>query len=41
MLNSDRILQHQYQAWNYQHYGDLIRDLHPAEKYDELTIKNY
>jgi hypothetical protein len=41
MLPSDRVLQHQYQAWNYQCYADLIRDLLQAEKYDELTIKNH
>jgi hypothetical protein len=38
---SDRILQHQYQAWNYQHYANLIRDLLQAKKHDELTIKNH
>jgi hypothetical protein len=41
MLPSDRVLQYQYQARNYQHYADLIRDLLQAEKHDELTIKNY
>jgi hypothetical protein len=41
MLPSDRVLQHQYQAWNYQHYADLIHDLLEAEKHDELTIKNH
>jgi hypothetical protein len=41
MLSSDRVLQHQYQAWKYQHYADLIRDLLQAEKHDELAIKNH
>jgi hypothetical protein len=41
ILLSDRVLQHQYQAQNYQHYADLIRDLLQAEKHDELTIKNH
>jgi hypothetical protein len=41
MLPSNRVLQHQYQARNYQHYADLIRDLLQAEKHDELTIKNH
>jgi hypothetical protein len=35
------VLQHQYRAQNYQHCGDLIRDLLRAEKHDELTIKNH
>jgi hypothetical protein len=41
MLSSNQVLQHQYQAWNYQHYADLIRDLLQTEKHDELTIKNH
>jgi hypothetical protein len=41
MLPSDRVLQHQYQAQNYQNYANLIRDLLQAEKHDELTIKNH
>jgi hypothetical protein len=41
MLPSDRIIQHQYWAWNYQYYVDLIRDLLQAEKHEELTIKNH
>jgi hypothetical protein len=41
MLPSDRILQHQYWARNYQNYVVLIRDLIQAEKHDELTIKNH
>jgi dihydrofolate reductase len=41
MLPSDRVLQHQYWARNYQHYADLIRDLLQAEKHDELTIMNH
>jgi hypothetical protein len=41
MLPSDRVLQHQHRARNYQHYADLICDLLQAEKHDELTIKNH
>jgi hypothetical protein len=41
ILPSDRVLQHQYRARNYQYYADLIRDLLQAEKHDELTIKNH
>jgi hypothetical protein len=41
MLPSNRVLQHQYQTRNYQHYADLIHDLLQAEKHDELTIKNH
>jgi hypothetical protein len=41
MLPSDRVLQYQYWAQNYQHYANLIRDLLQAEKHDELTIKNH
>jgi hypothetical protein len=41
MLPSDRVLQHQYRAQNYQRYADLICDLLQAEKHDELTIKNH
>jgi hypothetical protein len=41
MLPSDWVLQHQYWAWNYQGYADLIHDLLQAEKYDGLTIKNH
>jgi hypothetical protein len=41
MLPSDRILQHQYRARNYQRYADLIHDLLQAKKHDELTIKNH
>jgi hypothetical protein len=41
ILPSDRVLQHQYRARNYQHYADLICDLLQAEKHDELTIKNH
>jgi hypothetical protein len=41
MLPSDRVLQHQYRAQNYQHYADLIRDLLQTEKHDEVTIKNH
>jgi hypothetical protein len=41
MLPSDRVLQHQYWARNYQHYADLIRDLVQAKKHGELNIKNH
>lgn len=41
MLPSDRILQHQYRARNYQTYSDLIHDLLQAEKHDELTMRNH
>jgi hypothetical protein len=41
MLPSDWVLQHKYQAQNYQYYADLIRDLLQVEKHDELTIKNH
>jgi hypothetical protein len=41
MLPSDRVLQHQYWAQNYQHYVDLIHDLLQVEKHDELNIKNH
>jgi hypothetical protein len=41
MLHSDRVLQHQYRAQNYQRYVDLIHDLVQAEKHDELTVKNH
>jgi hypothetical protein len=41
ILHSDRVLQHQYQARNYQRYTDLIHDLLQAKKHDELTIKNH
>jgi hypothetical protein len=41
MLHSDRILQHQCRAKNYQTYSDLVHDLFQAEKYDDLTLRNY
>jgi hypothetical protein len=41
MLPSDKILQHQYRAKNYQTYSDLIYDLLQAEKHDELTLRNH
>jgi hypothetical protein len=41
MLPSDRILQHQYHAKNYQTYSDLVHDLLQAEKHDELTLRNH
>jgi hypothetical protein len=41
MLPSDRILQHQYRARNYQHYSDLIHVLLQAKKHDELTLKDH
>jgi hypothetical protein len=41
ILPSDRILQHQYCAKNYQNYSDLIHDLLQAKKHDELTLRNH
>jgi hypothetical protein len=41
MLHSDRILEHQYRAKNYQTYSDLIHDLLQVEKHDELTLRNH
>jgi hypothetical protein len=41
MLHSDRILQHQYRAKNYQTYSDLVHDLLQVEKHDELTLRNH
>jgi hypothetical protein len=41
MFPSDRILQHQYHAKNYQNYSDLVHDLLQAEKHDELTLRNH
>jgi hypothetical protein len=41
MLPSDRILQHQYRAKNYQTYSDLVHDFLQVEKYNELTLKNH
>jgi hypothetical protein len=41
MLPSDRILQHQYYARNYQNYSHLIHDLLQSEKHDELTLRNH
>jgi hypothetical protein len=41
ILSSDRILQHQYHAKNYQTYSDLDHDLLQAEKHDELTLRNH
>ena len=41
MLPSDRVLQQQYMAKNYQVYSRLIRTLTQAEKHDELLLKNH
>jgi hypothetical protein len=41
MVPLDMILQHQYQAKNYQNYLDLTHDLLQAEKHDELTLRNH
>jgi len=41
MLPSDRVLQQQYRAKNYQVYSRLIRTLTQAEKHDELLLKNH
>jgi hypothetical protein len=40
MLPSERILQQQYRARDYQVYSDLIHILLQAEKHDELLAKN-
>jgi hypothetical protein len=41
MLSSDRVWKHQYDAWNYQRYSQLIQDLLQVEKHDELTMRNH
>jgi hypothetical protein len=41
MLPSDRILQYQYRAKNYQTYSDLVHDLLQAEKHDEIMLRNH
>jgi hypothetical protein len=41
MLPSDRILQHQYCAKNYQTYSDLVHNLLQVEKHDEITLRNH
>jgi rubrerythrin len=41
MFSSDRILQYQYHAKNYQTYSDLVHDLLQAEKHDKLTLRNH
>jgi hypothetical protein len=41
MLPSDRILQHQYRAKNYQTYSYIVHDLLQVEKHDELTLRNH
>ena len=41
MLQSDRVLQQQYRAHNYQLYSQLIHKLTLAEKHDELLLKNH
>jgi hypothetical protein len=41
MLPSDRILQHQYCATNYQNYSNIINDILQVEKHDMLTLKNH
>jgi hypothetical protein len=41
MLPSDRILQHQYRAKNYQTCSDLVHNLLQVEKHDELTLRNH
>ena len=40
MLPSERLLQQQYRARDYQVYSDLIHILLQAEKHDELLAKN-
>jgi hypothetical protein len=41
MFPSDRILQHQYRAKNYQTYSDLVHNLLQVEKHDEITLRNH
>ena len=41
MLPSDRVLQQQYRAKNYQVYSQLIHTLTQAEKHAELLMKNH
>jgi hypothetical protein len=41
ILPSDRVLQQQYRAKNYQLYSHLIHTLTQAEKHDELLLKNH
>jgi hypothetical protein len=41
VLPSERVLQHQYCARNYQNYSDLILVLLQAEKHDKLTLRNH
>jgi hypothetical protein len=41
ILSSDKILQHQYRAKNYQTYPDLIHDPLQAKKHAELTLRNH
>ena len=41
MLPSDRVLQQQYRAKNFEVYSKLIHTLSQAEKHDELLMKNH
>ena len=41
MLPSDRVLQQQYMAKNFEVYSKLIHTLSQAEKHDELLMKNH
>jgi hypothetical protein len=41
MLPSDRMLQLQYRAKNYQTYSDIVHDLLQEEKHDDLTLCNH
>ena len=41
MLPSDRVLQKQYRAKNFEVYSKLIHTLSQAEKHDELLMKNH
>ena len=41
MLPSDRVLQQQYRAKNYQVYSQLIHTLTQAKKHAELLMKNH
>jgi hypothetical protein len=41
MLPSDRVLQQQYRAHNYQLYSQLIHTMTHVDKHDELLLKNH
>ena len=41
MLSSDRVLQQQYRAHNYQLFSQLIHTLTQIKKHNELLLKNH